>query len=104
MKNAQQEYTYWLGKRVIALMRRNVAIEQALKALNHQATCDYKTSTKRKVLRSLFTVTKFLSQRRYVDSLITKQIQTSVKRKYMRGWSKHFAAVVGLRTMDALVR
>ena len=65
---------------------------------------DSKTNIKRRVLRSFFKVATFLKQRRLVDGMITKQIQTQVKRKYMKAWTKHFAAIVGLKAVAILMR
>ena len=71
---ADQEYTYWLGKRAISTLSRYNNWKRANKQMTEMVTKDRSVETKRRVLSSLALYCKFYRARRIQDEKIVKLI------------------------------
>ena len=101
---ADQEYTYWLGKRIVFALRQHREQRLAGRQLTSQLVSNHEAQTKRQVYRALRLYTSFVRDRRMTDQALVDKIHATKKLRVLKQWAHCYSRRVSLRLLGQSLR
>ena len=96
---ANQEYTYWLGKRVISCLRCYRDGRLAEREVIQQFVDQSNRKLKQRILLAIRVYSDYIKDRKAADSEIVSKVEASRKQRFLKVWAHCYSKRVGLKLL-----
>ena len=96
---ANQEYQYWLGKRVMLNLRAYKEKRQAQREVIQQFQYRFSIQKMQQILLAIRVFANYSRDQKTADTAIIEKIQASIKQRFLKSWAHSYSKRVGLKLL-----